>query len=407
MGFFRRGLPPKIPVPPVVPPMVPPPVVPPVIITAPGGNRTTDAPVSGGTVSSITSLSRDIASNAGGASIVATCVSVVGTPAVTVNGVTATVTGTTATTVTFTVPAATGVTGIVAVVIGGKTFTNYNYLSGSFGTVPTTFPFEYGAAYTSTLGKTGFENNALLSADGQLNELTTPTGGSSLAVVGTGVITPNSGSFCCRVISAFTADASVTYGGSWAQTDVIAATGRWHRWFLQITTATLASVANNGQIKLFLSRVVSPSNNFVVVATGPETRDPAQDGANVLGVNNDAGNIHINDASAVPPVGQGFYGQEPVITPNVWHEIIVYERRDTSNSVGIARCWWDGKLIADTNYQNPSNNSALSSMGSNTGSNLRNAQFGIAFTQNAASYPITLYIDDIAVDNGCRDPQDV
>lgn len=349
-----------------------------------------------GTVTSVTSLSRDIASNAGGATIIATCVGVSGTPTVLVNGVLATVTDTSSTTVTFTVPAAPGVTGIVTVTIGGK--------SAPF-TTPTTFPFEYGAAYTVTLGRTGFENNAVGSADGQLDKLTTPTGGSSIAVVGSGVVTPHSGSFSCRQISAFTADNSVVYGGKWAQTDVIAATGRWHRWFVQFTTATLASVANNGQIKQFLSRTAS--NNFVVVGTGPETRDPAQDGINVVGVNNDAGNIHINDASAAPPVGSGHYGQEPTITPNVWHEVMVYERRDTSNSVGIARCWWDGKLIADTNYQNPANNSALSSMGSNTGSDVRDAQFGIAYTQNCASYPITEYLDDIFVGNGCIDPQDV
>ncbi len=163
--------------------------------------------------------------------------------------------------------------------------------------------------------------------------------------------------------------------------------------------ATLASVANHGQIKLFLSRTTN-SAPFTVVATGPETRDPAQDGANVVGVNNDDGNYHINDASLYA----GHFGVEPTITAGVWHEIQVYEYRDPLLGIGYSKTWWDGKKIADSNNINPANVVGLTNMGDNNPVLNRGAQFGLVYTQNALSYPIVMYLDDVTVANGYIDP---
>lgn len=357
----------------------------------------------GGDVTSITSLSQDAFGAAGGESIMATCVGVTGTPAVTINGVSATVTGTTGTTVAFTTPAISGITlpQYVTLVIGTQTFTNYNFqTSGVFGKFghPTTFPLEVFADGGSVLGTTDFENNAVKSTDNQLDKFTTPNALSSLTVVDSSVVTPYRGSKCLRAVTGLTTDNTTTYGGSWPQTDICSSsggTGRWHRWALQLPAATLASVANNGQIKLFLSR--DGVQNFVVVATGPESRDPAQDGINVLAVNNDNSNAHINDNTPNPPSGAGSYGTEPVIVADTWMELLVYEYYDTVAGKGHAKCLLNRKKIADSEFENPSNDSFLAGMGDSTSSNSRNAQFGMVYTQNALSYPFTVYIDAVRV----------
>ena len=368
---------------------------------------------SGGSVATITSavLSRDVFHAGGGAPIVITGLTgVTGTPLVTVNGVACTVTGSTTTSLNITMPALSGITlpQYVTLVIDGKTFANFNYLSGNFGQFghPTTFPLEVSKALVTILGRTGFENNALLSVDGQLDQSTTPTGGSSIAVVGSGVIAPHSGSFCCRQISGQTPDNTVAYGGGWAQTDICSSSGgygRWHRWWVNIPAATLTSLSANGQMKMFLSR--TPGNPFVVVATGPESRDPAQDGANVVAVNNDNLNLHINDNSANPPVSSGSYGVEPTIVGATWHEIMVWEYRDTVAGVGKAKAYWDGKKIADTDFGPPT--TTYTGMGSDTTTDVRGVQVGLVYTQNALSYPFTNYLDDILVGDGAPNPQDV
>jgi hypothetical protein len=43
-------------------------------------------------------------------------------------------------------------------------------------------------------------------------------------------------------------------------------------------------------------------------------------------------------------------------------------------------------------------------MGDNNSSLSRNAQFGLVYTQNTASYPLVVYIDDVTVANGYIDP---
>ena len=120
----------------------------------------------------------------------------------------------------------------------------------------------------------------------------------------------------------------------------------------------------------------------------------------MLAVNNDAGNYHLNDASTF----SGHYGVEPVITAGVWHEVQVFEYRDPLLGIGYSRTWWDGKKIADSNNINPLNVPFLAGMGDNVTSSNRNAQFGLVYTQNALTYPLVIYIDDVSVANGYIDP---
>jgi uncharacterized protein YjdB len=252
----------------------------------------------------------------------------------------------------------------------------------------------YWPAPTTVLGTANFESG--INGTGGMAPFTTPIAGSSLTAT---TEQAHSGSYSLKQVSGSNDDNSTTYGGSWPQSDIVGGKGRWHRWYMFFPAATLASVAHNGQIKLFLSR--DATNNFTVVATGPETRDPSQDGANVVGVNNDAGNYHINDASAY----LGHYGVEPTITAGVWHEVQVYEYRDPLLGIGYTKAWWDGKKIADSNNINTLFTSYLKGMGDNNPSSSRNAQFGLVYTQNALSYPIVVYIDDVTVANGYIDPQ--
>jgi hypothetical protein len=335
----------------------------------------------------LTSLSRDGGSAAGGAKVTLTGGGFAADAVVKFDGVAApSVTFVNATTLNVIAPTGTATNPIfptavaVSVTTGGATATLNN-------------AWTYWPAPTSVLGTADFESG--MNGTGGIKPFTTPVAGSSLTVT---TEQSHGGAQSLKQVSGSTADNSTTYGGSWAQSDIVGGTGRWHRWYMYFPVATLTSVANHGQIKLFLSR--DPTNNFTVVATGPETRDPSQDGANVLGVNNDAGNYHINDASAF----LGHYGAEPTITAGVWHEVQVYEYRDPLLGIGYTKVWWDGKKVADSNNVNTTFVPFLSGMGDNNPSATRNAQFGLVYTQNALSYPLVIYIDDISVANGYIDP---
>jgi hypothetical protein len=85
----------------------------------------------------------------------------------------------------------------------------------------------------------------------------------------------------------------------------------------------------------------------------------------------------------------------PVITPGVWHEIEVYQHRDATTSVGISRVWFDGQLQGTATSAN---------MGSNDPTAIYWTRMGIAYTQNAAAYPLQVYVDDVVIANGFIDP---
>jgi hypothetical protein len=334
----------------------------------------------------ITSLSRDGGSAAGGAKVTITGTSFAADATVTFAGVSATsVTFVNATTLNVVVPAGTATNPISPAAVA---------VSVSSGGVTANFAnaWTYWPAPTAVLGSADFESGVNGTS---MAPFGTPISGSSLSVT---TEQAHGGTQSLKQVSGSNDDNSTTYGGSWVQSDIVGGTGRWHRWFVFFPAATLSSVANHGQIKMFLSR--DATNNFTVVGTGPEFRDPAQDGANIVAVNNDYLNFHMNDASA----GAGHYGVEPTITAGVWHEIQVFEYRDPVGGVGYTKVWWDGKKIADSNDINPSNVASLAGMGDNLTATKRNAQFGLVYTQNALAYPLVVYIDDISVANGYIDP---
>jgi hypothetical protein len=79
----------------------------------------------------------------------------------------------------------------------------------------------------------------------------------------------------------------------------------------------------------------------------------------------------------------------------VWHEIEVYEHRDPTTQVGVGRVWYDGQLQGVATSAN---------MGSSSTSAIYWTRLGIAYTQNAASYPLQVYVDDVVIANGFIDP---
>ncbi len=338
----------------------------------------------------LSSLSRDGGSAAGGATVTLTGSGFGADAVVKFAGASSTsVTVVSANTLNVVVPAGTATNPVfptavaVTVTSGGVTATLAN-------------SWTYWPAPTNVLGKVDFESG--INGTGGLGPSwgnLALNAGSSLTVT---TEQAHSGTYSLKQTAGLTGDNSTAYGGGWTQSDIVGGTGRWHRWYVYFPAATLANVAGHGQIKLFLSR--DATNNFTVLGTGPEFRDPAQDGANVLAVNNDNLNIHINDASA----GGGHYGVEPTITAGVWHEVQVYEYRDPVLGIGYTKVWWDGKKIADSNNINPTNVSYLTGMGDNNPALNRGAQFGLVYTQDALSYPLVMYLDDITVANGYIDP---
>lgn len=372
-----------------------------------------------GTATTASVLSRDIVSNKGGYPITSFHGKVTGFPRVTVNGTPATVISVVngiSGSVTWKAPAAPGITGSVPVVINGKLFTNFDNNQ--------TFPFEYGPAYTTVWGRTGFENSSSTSADGQLSRLTTPSAGSSVNLVDNTVIQPHSGLYCLRQINnnPVNGDNTVVYGGGWVQADMNLPIGRWHRWYVQFTSGTLASISQNGQIKNFLAR--TSTNNSAVIGFGPEAYDPQQEGVspapcyNTIGLIDDVGGSRLSDTFIVTP--QNNYGSLPVVTAGVWHEIIVWlyfnwNGRTQSlgalsgSTLGYGRMWWDGKLVSDSTLTGSVNAAPqnLYQMGAGLDTDNRGFQCGLVYTQNGKTYPITEYLDDICVANGMIDPSDV
>ena len=73
----------------------------------------------------------------------------------------------------------------------------------------------------------------------------------------------------------------------------------------------------------------------------------------------------------------------------------MYEYGDPGASLGYTNVWFDGKLIAQGSY-------AL--LGDNDPTLTRGAQFGLVYTQQALSYPLIIFLDDVTVANGYIDP---
>lgn len=161
------------------------------------------------------------------------------------------------------------------------------------------------------------------------------------------------------------------------QGDIVGGPGRYHRWYMLIPKATLDATAKSGQIKLFLSRVASDPKGFVTLGEGWEFNS-----------NDNSFASRIDEQALIIRTG-------PSITPDVWHEIQVYEWRDPVAHVGYARIWYDGKLQGERVH---------AMLGNDDPTSLRAASFGAVYTQNATGYPIEVYVDDIVIADGYINP---
>lgn len=160
------------------------------------------------------------------------------------------------------------------------------------------------------------------------------------------------------------------------QSDIVDGNGRYHRFYIYVPAATLAATKDVGQIKFFLSRT-GVSKGFVMLGEGKE--------------------FNSSDNSFASRIDQGvaIIATTPPMTADEWHEIQVYERRDTGTSLGTCRIWYDGKLQGE----------AISAdLGDNNPALIRGAAFGLVYTQGAAAYPIEVYLDDIVIADGYIDP---
>ena len=151
------------------------------------------------------------------------------------------------------------------------------------------------------------------------------------------------------------------------------------RWYFLIPAATLTATANNGQIKLYLSRpnTLGTDQGWLMLGEGSEFNS-----------SNNSFASRIDDGIVIVATG-------PVITPGVWHEVQIYQRWNSATGQGTSQVWFDGKLQG----------SATSSrMGGSDATMTYWTRMGLVYTQNAASYPLQVYVDDVVVANGFIDP---
>jgi len=151
------------------------------------------------------------------------------------------------------------------------------------------------------------------------------------------------------------------------------------RWYFLMPAATLASTANTGQIKLYLSR---------------QTTGSGQPGWFMLGEGSEFNSSNNSFASRIDD-GVVIVATGPVITPGVWHEVEVYQHRDATTQLGTSRVWFDGQLQGSATSAN---------MGSSDPTAIYWTRMGLTYTQNAASYPLQVYVDDVVIANGFIDP---
>ena len=151
------------------------------------------------------------------------------------------------------------------------------------------------------------------------------------------------------------------------QTDILT-TGRWVRFCFLLPKATRDAVAKAGQIKLMLSRS-DTGNDFVTLGVGPE--------------------FNSNDASfASRGTNSDFHiATTPPITPDIWHEAIVYEKREPG--MGHAAVWYDGVLQGSASF---------AAMGDDNPTSIRDVAVGLVWTQLVGSR-VEVYTSGITVAN--------
>lgn len=223
--------------------------------------------------------------------------------------------------------------------------------------------FTYWPAPTNVLASSGFEG-------GNLQPFTTIS--KQLAIVTTKAHTGTHSVYTAALYNATNNQLNWQH----SQDDIVGGPGRYHRWYMLIPAATLANTAKTGQIKLFLSRT-GVSYGFVTLGEGLEFNS-----------NDNQLASRVDYQSLIMHTG-------PSITPDVWHEIQVYEYRDPGAHVGTARVWWDGKLVGQR---------TIEFLGDDDPKVIRAAEFGAVYTQHAIGYPVEVYVDDVVIANGYIDP---
>jgi len=326
------------------------------VFTSPGLTSAKSATISISTttgIATLTGISRSVGSTAGGLVVQLTGSGLAAGDAVTFGSAPATgVTLLNATTLQATVPPGSAGPVNVTVVHNGTPATLTN-------------GFTYWPAPTTTYASTDFEGGTIPS----------PFDPGGCAGASTAQAHRGTYSALCQATSSG-AIAGVTYN---APQSVMISGDFYVRWYILIPAATLTSTAHNGQIKLYLSRQTTGSGQpgWLMLGEGSEFNSSNNSLESVI----DDGIINI-------VLG-------PTITPGVWHEIEIYQHRDLTTSLGTSRVWFDGKLQGSATSAN---------MGSNNTTAIYWTRVGLVYTQNAASYPLQVYVDDIVVANGFIDP---
>lgn len=303
-------------------------------------------------VTAFTAVNRDTVGTAGGAPLSLTVAGATGTPNVTIAGVNCnSIVVVSANQITCTAPALTA-GGPYDIVCGGLTITNAITVRASPGTIIATADFEGGSIPSPFF--------------------TNVSGGNSVAV-STAQAHSGTHSVLCQ------AAASSTVAGldiNIAQSQMLD-NDFYMRWYIFIPSLTLTRTANNGQIKLHLCRFGNVSPAYIMLGEGSEFNS-----------NNNSFASRIDNGVQIIATG-------PVITGDVWHEIQIYQRRNTATSTTTALIWYDGKLQGST---------SSSGMGNNVGADTMTPEFGLVYTQNAAAHPLQVYVDDVKIANGFIDP---
>ena len=318
---------------------------------------------SGGTVATFTAVDRDTVSSAGGAKLTATVSGISGTPSnPTVNGVTASgLTIVDSTHISFLVPAL-SVGGPYDILLGGQTLAACVTVLPAPTTTYATADFEDGTMGGFTAHS--FNGTCAVSTDQSYQG----TKSAKCSVTGQ-VYPPGTG-------NAFPLFA---FSGASSNPALFEANGIYLRYYLYIPSATLTNVnGTHFQIKTHLLRQTSGSGQpgWLMGGVGSDFN------GNTLSIRRDNGVGIISGGETSFALGDG-----------VWLEIQHWQHRDGA-SMGHASLWVNGKNQFK-DYQS-------SLMGSDTLTDIYQAETGIAYTQPNGT--VVAYIDHYTIANGYIDP---
>ena len=160
------------------------------------------------------------------------------------------------------------------------------------------------------------------------------------------------------------------------------ANGIYQRWYVMLPQSSITNTAASGQIKLHLSRY-------------NEDQGSSLPGWFMMGIGAQFGSRTIGQITAWRDYGltelPGTFTQG-IVRPGQWHEIQVWYRR--SGGRGHVRLWVDGKKQIDTSDP---------LFGTDDTSAQMSYRIGIAYTQGNSG-PVTTYVDDAAAANGYLEP---